>query len=48
MGWRGAESKNPHVKLMRSRLDLDDDTLHDLVAHIVSLNVPAPALPAQN
>ncbi len=40
MGWRGAESKEPHVKLMRSRLDLDDDALRDLAAYIVSLNLP--------
>lgn len=38
MGWRGTESKSPHVKLMRSRMDLDDAALHDLAAYIVSLN----------
>lgn len=43
MGWRGADSKDPHLKLMRSQLDLDDDGLRDLVAFIVSLNQPAPA-----
>jgi cytochrome c oxidase subunit II len=43
MGWRGSDSKEPHVKLMRSRLDLDDDALHDLAAYIVSLNLPSAA-----
>lgn len=43
MGWRGPDSKDPHVKLMRSRLDLDDDALHDVAAYIVSLNLPSPA-----
>lgn len=42
MGWRGAESENLHVKLMRTRLDLDDDALRDLTAYIVSLNRPVP------
>jgi cytochrome c oxidase subunit 2 len=43
MGWRGAASKDPHVKLMRRQLDLDDAALHDLVAYIVSLNTPPSA-----
>lgn len=47
MGWRGMESKDPHLKLMRSRLDLDDDALRDLAAYIVSLHLPAPAPPAR-
>lgn len=42
MGWRGAESKNLHVKLMRTRLDLGDASLRDLAAYIVSLNRPVP------
>ena len=45
MGWRGAESKDPHVKFMRRQLDLNDDGLHDLAAYIVSLNPRAPATP---
>ncbi len=45
MGWRGADSKNPHVKLMRRQMDLDDGALHDLAAYIVSLNPPSPAPP---
>lgn len=45
MGWRGAESKDTHVKLMRSRLDLDDGGLRDLVAGIVSFNLQAPGPP---
>lgn len=48
MGWRGTNAKEPHVKLMRSRLDLDDDALRDLAAYLVSLNVPALAWPTQN
>ena len=40
MGWRGTDSREPHVKFMRSRLDLDDDALHDLAAYVVSLNSP--------
>jgi len=47
MGWRGAESKDPHVKFMRNRLDLDDDALHDVAAYIVSLNPQTPAPPAK-
>jgi cytochrome c oxidase subunit 2 len=43
MGWRGTASKDPHVKLMRGQLDLDDAALHDLVAYIVSLNAPRAA-----
>jgi cytochrome c oxidase subunit 2 len=47
MGWRGTESKNVHVKIMRSRLDLDDEALHDLAAYIVSLNPQTPAPPVK-
>jgi cytochrome c oxidase subunit 2 len=47
MGWRGADSNERHVKLMRRQLDLDDDALRDLAAYIVSLNTPRPAPPAQ-
>ncbi len=43
MGWRGTDSKDPHLKLMRSQLDLDDDALRALVAFIVSLNLQALA-----
>ena len=43
MGWRGTDSREPHVKFMRSRLDLDDNALHDLAAYVVSLNSPVPA-----
>ena len=43
MGWRGADSKEPRLKLICSQLDLDDDALRDLVAFIVSLNQPEPA-----
>jgi cytochrome c oxidase subunit 2 len=43
MGWRGTDSREPHVKFMRSRLDLDDNALHDLAAYVVSLNPPVPA-----
>ena len=46
MGWRGADSKDLHLKLMRSQLDLDDDALRDLVPFIVSLNRPAPSSPS--
>lgn len=45
MGWRGVESTDPHVSLMRTRLDLDDAALQDLAAYIVSLNPPAPSAP---
>lgn len=45
MGWRGMDSKDPHVKFMRRRLDLNDDALRDLAAYIVSLN-PPPAPPS--
>jgi len=45
LDWRGADSKNPHVKLMRNRPDPDDDTLHDLTACLMSLNPPTPAPP---
>ena len=47
MGWRGADSKDPHVKLMRSRLGLDDDELHDLAAYLVSFNLPSPVPPTK-
>ncbi len=47
MGWRGTDLKDPHVKHMRRRMDLDDASLHDLAAYIVSLNLQAPAPPAQ-
>lgn len=43
MGWRGADSKDPHVKLMRRQMDLDDDALRDLAAYLVSLNTPSSA-----
>lgn len=36
MGWRGADSKDVHVRLMRSQLDLDDARLKDLAAYIVT------------
>ncbi len=48
MGWRGTDSKDPHVKHMRRRMDLDDASLHDLAAYIVSLNPEAPAPPARH
>ncbi len=47
MGWRGADSKDPHVKLVRSHMDLDDDGLRDLAAYIVSLNTVTPAQPTK-
>jgi cytochrome c oxidase subunit 2 len=49
MGWRGAtkkDEKDPHLKLMRSNLDLDDEALQDLAAYIVSLNPRKPQPPA--
>ncbi len=45
MGWRGMQASNPHVKVMRQQLDLDDKSLHDLTAFIVSLNRPKTAKP---
>lgn len=36
MGWRGADSKDIHVRLMRGQLDLDDARLKDLAAYIVA------------
>jgi cytochrome c oxidase subunit 2 len=47
MGWRGADSKEPHVKLMRRQTDLDDDALRDLAAYVVSLNLTPPGTPAK-
>ncbi|MFM1770487.1 MAG: hypothetical protein RJA22_3016 [Verrucomicrobiota bacterium] len=44
MGWRGADSADPHVKLMRSRLDLDDQALRDLAAYLATQpRIPAAA-----
>ena len=40
MGWRGADSKNPHVQWMRDRMDVEDAGLQDLVSYIASLNLP--------
>lgn len=40
MGWRGADSKNPHVQWMRDRMGLDDAGIQDLVSYIASLNLP--------
>lgn len=44
MGWRGAESTNVHVKLMRSRMDLEDGALRDLAAYLAT-QAPLPAAP---
>ena len=43
MGWRGAESTNVHVKLMRSRMDLGDGALRDLAAYLATQAPLAPA-----
>lgn len=40
MGWRGADSKNPHVQWMRDRMDIEDAGLQDLVSYIATLNLP--------
>lgn len=48
MGWRGVDSKNPHVTFMRRRMDLNDESLRDLAAYIVSLNPKAPPPPVQH
>lgn len=43
MGWRGADSTNVHLKMMRSRVDLDDAALRDLAAYLATQAPLAPA-----